>query len=144
MNGVRVLPQINGVVPGWASLRIVVGGVPVNGIKSIDYKDEQEIEAVYGIGQKAIGRGFGQIKHSGSIELERSEVESLRQASDTGRLQDLAPFDIIVQFVPVDSTVIATHKLLGCIIKDDEVSYKNEDTSNYTTFSLFITDIIWK
>lgn len=144
MNGIRVLPQINGVVPGWASLRIVVAGVPVNGIKSIDYKDEQDVDAIYGIGQKSIGRGYGQIKHTGKIELERSEVEALRQASDTGRLQDLAPFDIIVQFVPVGSTVIATHKLLGCVFKNDEVSYTNEDTSNFTNFDLFVSDIVWK
>ena len=102
MNGLRHIPQINGVLHSWSNLSVVINGVPVTGINKISYKDSQTIENIYGAGQAPVGRGYGKIECTPSIGLERGEVEAIRTSSPTGRLQDIAPFDIIVQFLPVN------------------------------------------
>ena len=82
--------MINGVVHSWANLSVAIAGVPVTGINKINYKDDQTVDNIYGAGQKPIGRGYGKIEYSATIGLERSEVEAIRAASLTGRLQDIA------------------------------------------------------
>jgi hypothetical protein len=143
-NGLRYVPMINGVVHSWANLVVAITGVPVTGIKKISYKDEQEIEEVYGAGQDPVGRGYGRIKCTGSITLERGEVEALRAASPTGRLQDIPPFPITSQFLPVNGQKIVTHRLLNVQFKNDGVEVSEGDTSNYTEFELAIGKILWK
>lgn len=141
MNGLRYVPMINGVVHSWANLVVAITGVPVTGIKKISYKDSQKIENVYGAGQKPIGRGYGRIEYSGSITLERGEVEALRAASTTGRLQDIPPFTITVHFLPVNGQKIATHILVNAQFKDDGVESSEGDTENYTDLELVMDDI---
>ena len=143
MNGTRTATMINGVLPSWSNLAVVVAGVAVNGINKIDYSDKQSMDNIYGIGQRPIGRGYGRIECAATIGLERSEIEALRAASDTGRLQDIAPFDIIVQFIPAGGTIITTHKILGCQFKDDDLSLSEGDTSNYTDCELIVSEIVW-
>ena len=133
--------MINGVVHSWANLVVAITGVPVTGIKKISYKDSQTVDNIYGAGQKPIGRGHGRIEYSGSISLERGEVEALRAASPSGRLQDIAPFTITVQFLPVNGQKIVTHCLLDVQFKDDGVELSEGDTSNYTDFELVIGEI---
>ena len=141
MNGLRYVPTINGVVHSWANLVVAITGVPVTGINKISYKDSQTVDNIYGAGQKPIGRGYGRIEYSGSISIERGKVEALRAASPTGRLQDIAPFPITVQFLPVNGQKIVTHLLLDVQFKDDGVEVSEGDTSNYTEFELVIGEI---
>ncbi len=89
MNGLRYPVMINGVVHSWSNLVVNVAGMVVTGITVLNYNDEQQIDDIYGAGQKPIGRGYGRITSSGSITLLREEIESLRAASSTGRLQDI-------------------------------------------------------
>ncbi len=141
MNGLRHAPMINGVVHSWANLSVAIAGVPVTGINKINYKDEQSVDNIYGAGQKPIGRGYGKIEYSATIGLERSEVEAIRAASLTGRLQDIAPFDIIVQFLPVNGQKIVTHRILNAQFKSDGVEVSEGDTSNYQDFELVVGEI---
>lgn len=141
MNGLRYVPMINGVVHSWATLAVAITGIPVTGIKKISYKDSQTIENVYGAGQKPIGRGYGRIEYSGSITLERGEIEALRAASTTGRLQDIPPFPITVQFLPVNGQKIVTHILVNVQFKDDGVESSEGDTENYIDLELVMDDI---
>jgi len=143
LNGIRYAPLINGVEPSWASLTVIVAGVIVTGITAIDYEDDQVIENVYGAGQQPVARGYGNISCKGSITLLRSEVESIRAASSTGRLQDIAPFDIVCSFVPVTGGTIITHKLRNCQFKKDSTGLKQGDTKNETAMDLEISNIEW-
>lgn len=133
--------MINGVVHSWANLSVAIAGVPVTGINKINYKDDQTVDNIYGAGQKPIGRGYGKIEYSATIGLERSEVEAIRAASLTGRLQDIAPFDIIVQFLPVNGQKIVTHRILNAQFKSDGVEVSEGDTSNYQDFELVVGEI---
>ena len=114
INGLRTPPLINGVEPAWANLTVNIAGVPSVGITAIDYDDKQTIENIYGMGQTPIGRGYGNIEPTASITLLMSEVEAIRAASPTGRLQDIAPFDIVVSYTPVNATKITTHRIRNC------------------------------
>ncbi len=143
MNGIRFTPLINGVEPSWASLTVVIGGVVVTGITGIDYEDDQVIENVYGAGQQPVARGYGNIQCKGAITLLRSEVENIRTASATGRLQDIAPFDIVCSFVPVTGGQIITHKLRNCQFKKDSTTLKQGDTKNEQVMDLEISHIEW-
>ncbi|MDR3226051.1 MAG: hypothetical protein LBT56_00065 [Prevotellaceae bacterium] len=144
MNGIRHLPLINGVEPSWANLVVAIAGVPEVGITKIDYADKQTIDNVFGAGQRPVSRGYGNIEASCSITLLRSSVEAIRTASTTGRLQDIANFDIIVCFIPVGSTLITRHTVRNCQFKDDSLAIAQGETKNETTFELICSHIDWK
>jgi hypothetical protein len=143
MNGLRHTPEINGVVYSWSNLIVNIAGAEITGITKVNYSDEQEIESVYGAGQRPIGRGYGRITSSANITLYRDEVEVIRGASPTGRLQDIDSFDIIVQFVPVGGKAIITHRIRGAQFKSDGVDVSEGDTSNTVDFDLIVSQIEW-
>lgn len=144
MNGLRQVPLINGVEPSWANLTVSIASLPENAITAIDYDDDQDMENIYAAGQTPIARGYGQIKAGAKITLLRSAVESVRASSPTGRLQDIAPFDIVVQFIPMDGGTIITHKIRNCQFRKDSVSTKKGDMSIETDFDLITSHIEWK
>lgn len=144
MNGIRNNTLINGVLHSWSNLSVNIAGMLVTGINKISYKDSQTIENIYGAGQVPVGRGYGKIECSATIGLERGEVEAIRASSPTGRLQDIAPFDIIVQFLPVNGQKIVTHVIRDVQFKDDGLDAKEGDTSNFTDFELVVGSIKWK
>ena len=141
MNGLRYNSMINGVVHSWSSVQVVMGGVPVTGINKIDYDSKQTKEAIYGAGQNPVGKGYGKIENSCTIGLLREEVEAMRAASPTGRLADLAPFNIIVQYLPVNGQKKVTHRILGAEFTNDGGELNEGDTSDYNEYELLVSDI---
>jgi hypothetical protein len=141
MNGLRHLPLINGVEPSWANLVVTIAGVPEIGITKIEYSDKQTIDNIYGAGQLPVSRGYGNIESSCSITLLRSSVEALRAASLTGRLQDIASFDIIICFIVANTTLITQHVVRNCQFKDDSLALAQGETKNETTFELICSHI---
>jgi hypothetical protein len=144
MNGLRQVPLINGAEPSWSNLIVNISGLPENAITAIDYDDDQDMENIYAAGQTPVARGYGQIKPTAKITLLRSAVEAIRVSSPTGRLQDIAPFDIVVQFVPQEGGTIITHKIRNCQFKRDSLSTKKGDMSIETDFDLLPSHIEWK
>ncbi|MDR1984980.1 MAG: hypothetical protein LBQ28_09185 [Prevotellaceae bacterium] len=144
MNGIRHLPLINGVEPSWANLVVTIAGVPEVGITKIDYADKQAMDNIYGAGQLPVSRGYGNIEPTCSITLLRSSVEAIRAASLTGRLQDIGNFDIVVCFIPLNSTLITTHTIRNCQFKDDSLAIAQGETKNETAFELICSHIDWK
>ncbi len=144
MNGIRYTPLINGVEYGWSQLTVNIGGTPIVGITKIDYAEDQTKENIYGAGQRPVARGYGNIEPSASITLLRSEIEAIRASSDTGSLNDIAPFTIIVAFVPLNGGAIVVHKLKNCEFTKDANSIAQNDTKNEVDLPLIISDIDWK
>lgn len=138
------MPLINGVEPSWANLTVTIAGFPETGIVAIAYDDDQDVENIYGAGQQPVARGYGNIKPTASVTLLRSAIESIRSVSLTGRLQDIAPFDVVVCFVPINSTMIIIHKIRNCQFKKDSVGLKQGDTKNETEYELIPSHIEWK
>lgn len=144
MNGLRQVPLINGVEPSWANLAVSIASLPENAIVAIEYDDDQDKENIYAAGQTPIARGYGNIKPNASITLLRSAVEAIRASAPNGRLGDIAPFDIVVQFIPQEGGTIITHKLRNCEFLKDSVSTKQGDMKIETNLPLIISHIEWK
>lgn len=143
MNNNRLIPLINGVEHSWADIAVVAAGVLLVGITEINYADEQVVENAYGIGSNPVGRGYGNITPSADITISRKEVEALRAASPTGRLQDIEPFDIIVAYIPIKGNTKFTHTIKQCSFANDSASWKQGDTHNNVNLKLVPSAIVW-
>lgn len=143
MNNNRTIPLINGVEHSWADIAVVAANVLLVGITEINYADEQVVENTYGMGSNPVGRGYGNITPSADITISRKEVEALRAASPTGRLQDIEPFDIIVAYIPIKGNTKFTHTIKQCSFANDSASWKQGDTSNSVNLKLVPSVIIW-
>jgi hypothetical protein len=141
MNGLRSIPLINGAEPSWANLKVNIAGLHETAITALTFSDEQVIENIYGSGQQPIARGYGNITPAASVTLLRSAVEGLRAASPTGRLQDIAPFDIIVSFLPINGAAVINHKIRNCQFLNDPLDMKQGDVKEEVTLDLLPSHI---
>ncbi len=144
MNGLREVPLINGVEPSWANLKVNIAGFPETAIAAVNYEDDQVLENIYGAGQQPVARGYGNITCKASMTLLRSAVEAMRASSDTGRLQDIAPFDIVVCFIPLNGSTIITHKIRNCQFLKDGLSLKQGDTKEEVVLDMLPSHIEFK
>ncbi len=143
MNGLRHIPLINGVEYSWADVTVSIAGQPVVGITKVDYSDEQQIDNIYGAGQQPVARGYGNITPAASITLLRSAIEAIRPAAASRRLQDIAPFDVIVSFVPLNGGAIVTHRIRNAQFTRDANSIAQGDTKNEVELPLLPSHIEW-
>lgn len=140
MNGI---PLINGVEYGWGDIVCTVAGVPVTGIKSVEYSDEQDVTDIYGAGRYPVARGKGRITCKGKIKLLSSEVNAIVRRAPNGRLQDIAAFPIIVSYIPDQGGVIVHDKLMNCQFKANSRSWSEGDTEQEVELELAVSHIIW-
>ena len=135
-------PLVNGMLGAWADIVVLIGGVPVTGITGVEYDDQQEIVNKYGAGRHPVGRAKGRITPSGKLILYQEEVQALSAQSTTGRLQDLPPFDVIVQYLP-DSGLLVTDKIRNCHISGNARKWKEGDTGQEVELPLVPSHIEW-
>ena len=133
---------MNGKLYDWADIVLVIAGVPVTGITGIEYKDDQDIVAKYGAGRYPVGFAKGRITSTGKITLYQEEVEAMQRQSLTGRLQDIAPFDIIVSYLP-DTGIVSIDKLRNCMFKNNGRGWKEGDTGQEVEIDLVMSHIQW-
>lgn len=133
---------MNGKLYDWADIVLVIAGVPVTGITRIEYKDDQDIVTKYGAGRYPVGFAKGRITSTGKITLYQEEVEAMQRQSLTGRLQDIAPFDIIVSYLP-DTGIVSIDKLRNCMFKNNGRGWKEGDTGQEVEIDLVMSHIQW-
>lgn len=138
-NGV---PFINGTQPAWGDIVVSIGGVPITGITGIEYDDQQEMSNIYGAGRLPVGRAKGRITATAKITLLQSEVQAIQAQSRNGRLQDIAPFDIVVSYLP-DNGVIKTDKIRNVQFLKNAVKWNEGDTSQPVELDLICSHIEW-
>lgn len=136
------IPLVNGKLYDWADIVLTIAGVPVTGVTGIEYKDEQEVEMKYGAGRYPVGFGKGRISCDGKITLYQEEVEAIQRQSPTGRLQDIAPFNIIVSYLP-DTGIVSTDKLRNVVFKNNGRSWGEGDTGKTVEIDLAMSHIEW-
>jgi hypothetical protein len=136
------IPLVNGKLYDWADIVLTIAGVPVTGVTGIEYKDEQEVEMKYGAGRYPVGFGKGRISCEGKITLYQEEVEAIQRQSPTGRLQDIAPFNIIVSYLP-DTGIVSTDKLRNVVFKNNGRSWGEGDTGKTVEIDLAMSHIEW-
>lgn len=136
------IPMVNGMLYSWADVVAAISGVPVTGITAIEYGDDQEVVNKYGAGRHPVGRAKGRITPSAKITLYQEEVEAIQRQAVNGRLQDIAPFDITVTYIP-DSGIVTTDIIRNCQFKQNSRSWKEGDTGQEVKLELVPSHIEW-
>ena len=136
------IPLVNGMLHSWADIVAAISGVPVTGITGIEYGDDQEVVNKYGAGRHPVGRAKGRITPSAKITLYQEEVEALQRQAPNGRLQDIAPFDITVTYIP-DSGIVTVDKIRNCQFKANSRKWKEGDTGQEVELELVPSHIEW-
>lgn len=136
------IPLINGVEYGWADIVSAINGVPITGITAIDYEDKQEVTNNHGAGRYPVSRGKGRITCSAKITLYMSEVLTIQRQAPNGRLQDIAPFDIEVCYLP-DNGIICIDKIRNCQFTENSRKWKEGDTKQEVELTLLPSHIDW-
>lgn len=136
------IPLVNGMLCAWADIVVLIGGVPVTGIVGIEYGDEQEVVNKYGAGRHPVGRAKGRITPTAKLILYQEEVQAIQAQSVNGRLQDIAPFDIIVTYMP-DSGIVKIDKIRNCQFSGNARKWKEGDTGQEVELTLVPSHIEW-
>ena len=136
------IPLINGELCGWADIVVAIAGVPVTGITAIEYEDKQEVENKYGAGRYPVGRAKGKITPTAKITLYKEEVDAIQRQSPNGRIQDVAPFDIIVTYIP-SSGIVTTDVIRNCSFTTNGRPWKNDDNAMVVDLDLVPSHIEW-
>ena len=136
------IPLVNGMLYSWADIVAAISGVPVTGITGIEYGDDQEVVNKYGAGRHPVGRAKGRITPSAKITLYQEEVEALQRQAPNGRLQDIAPFDITVTYIP-DSGIVTVDKIRNCQFKANSRKWKEGDTGQEVELEVVPSHIEW-
>ncbi len=137
-----VSPLINGRSYGWGDIVVNVGALPITGITAIKYEEEQEKEDVYGAGRRPVARGYGRIKASASITLSVETVMALTASAREGQLNRMAPFTIIVSYLP-ESGPIIKDVLMNCEFKKQSRDWKEGDMKKEVELELLVSHIEW-
>lgn len=144
MNGISHVPLINGVEPSWACIEVLVGSlIPETAIVAIAYGESQVKENHYGAGKDVVARGYGNVEPNASITVMKSAVENFRKASPTGRLTDIAPFDIVVSYLPPNSSLKIVDVVKNVEFLEEKVDTKQGDTKIEVTLPLIVSHVLW-
>lgn len=136
------IPMVNGMLYSWADIVLAINGVPVTGITAIEYGDSQDVVNKYGAGRHPVGRAKGRITPSAKITLYQEEVEAIQSQAPNGRIQDIAPFDITVTYLP-DSGIIKTDKIRNVQFTANSRKWKEGDTGQEVELELIPSHIEW-
>ncbi len=141
------MATINGKAYSFSKIAIVLGGVQLMTLSSIDYEVTQEKTNEYGNSPYPVLRGEGAKEFTASVELSFNEIQQLRKLSKElnpdgdGSLVDLPPFDILVMYD--NGQELVRHKLLYCEFTKDGVSGSQGDTNLKYSLELAVGNIIF-
>jgi hypothetical protein len=135
-------PLINGVRHSWASIRLNILGLSIQGLVSINYGSQTMIENHYGAGQLPVDRGEGNYQASASLTLRKYEVERIYSALPPGsQLSDIPPFDIPVIFTQKGSDAQVKNILRNVQFTGDNRSFSQGQTALDVELPLVISHI---
>lgn len=136
------IPLINGSLYSWGDITATIGGVPVTGITAVEYEDKQDVVNKYGAGRYPVGRAKGRITPSAKITLYQEELDAIQAQAPMGRIQDLAPFDLTVTYIP-DTGIVKTDKIRNCQFTGNSRKWKEGDTGQEVELELVPSHIEW-
>ncbi|GFI34958.1 MULTISPECIES: hypothetical protein [Muribaculaceae] len=129
------IPLINGEEYSWGNIKTCINGIVVTGITAIAYGDKQDMQNNYGAGRHPVSRSYGRITPSAKITLYMSEVVAISRTSPTGRMQDIAPFDIEVAYLPPNG-IIVIDKIRNCQFTENKRDWKEGDMNQQVELEL--------
>jgi len=131
---------INGKSYEWSDIIINILGQPFSGVTNIEYTQEQEMENIYGAGNKPVSRAYGNFMPTGKVTILMEEMENIQSIAPFGNIQMIPEFDISVAYLDT-ALVTRTHTLKGCRFKKNERKVNQGDTSIAIEADLIIGDI---
>lgn len=136
-------PLINGINYSWASVKMVLFGVPIVGITKISYKTKQKKENNYGAGYEPVSRGYGMKEYEGSIEIYTDELKRIIASAPNRDLMSIPPFDIQVLFEdPASGAFLTQDTLKMCEFMEEGLDASQNDTKLLVTLPLVIAKIV--
>jgi hypothetical protein len=138
MNGI---PLINGNTYGWADIACNINGAAVTGVTGIEYGESRTVENVYGAGAYPVARGYGRIEATAKLTLLSDEVVALSDAAPNHRLDDIAPFDVVVSYLPANGLKVVHDRIRNCQFKGNSRSWAAGDTSKTVELELVVSHI---
>lgn len=136
------IPYVNGELVGWADIVVTIAGVPITGITGVEYNDEQQVDQKYGAGRYPVGYSKGRITCTGKITLYHEEVVAIQRQAPSGRLQDIAPFNIVVSYLPAQGLPVID-KLRNCLFKKNGRGWSEGDTGKTVDLDIVMSHIDW-
>ena len=134
------IPLINGHEYGWGDIICLIAGNPIIGSQALKYDDKQTIENHYGAGRYPVSRGKGRIESSAKIKSSMPELLAIQAKSVTGRIQDLAPFNIQVSYLPSDGKIV--HDVIRyCQFLANNRKWTEADTAQWVELELIVSTI---
>lgn len=131
-----------GKMQGWTSITLNLLGRDAEGINKLSYDDTITKENVKGAGMYPIGRSATDYEAKCTIGLYKEEVDAIQDALPAGkRLQDIAPFDIVVQY-DIDG-IIKKDIIHNAEFTNRGVDVSQGDGTISTDFELIISHITW-
>ncbi|MGL5690352.1 MAG: hypothetical protein ACRDD8_05955 [Bacteroidales bacterium] len=129
---------INGRAYDWSMIEFAFGFTTdvIPGITAIKWEIDEDVKPNYGVGNKPISRGFGNITYDASITLDYTTQVALQEISPDRTLRGLGEFDIIVQLShPDDSRTVST-TIKGCVFSQSGMDVSQGDTNITKEFKL--------
>lgn len=114
------VPIINGHSYGFASAEIDCRGRIYHGVVSLNWKEENPKEDVYGNARVALSRTSGQYKASGDMEMLLDHAAAL--LADLGPGWSDVPFNIGIQYEEIPGAGTLSVELIGVMLVSAEVS----------------------
>jgi hypothetical protein len=136
---------VNGISYNYASIKINLLGVEPKGIRSINYAAARATQHYYGVGDKPVALGYGNLTFNASFEIQFEDVQAFRdavRATSEGDITKLAPFDISVSFGNAGQ-IPKTHTLKQCVFLDDGVQGSTGDGTFVMSYNILPADIIF-
>lgn len=124
------MPQtaiVQGIAYSWANISVILFGVPLVGITSIEYKRKQKKDNNYGAGTQPVSRGYGQYEYEGSLELYLETWKAVIAGAPDRDPMQIGPFDIPVTYSGQGVTTMKD-TLMACEFIEDPLESKSGDT----------------
>ncbi len=136
---------INGQEYSWGDLSLLMGGRDVCRMTAIDYKTEQSKEPLYGKGNKPIAIQSGNVKHSGTVTILQSELNTLQELArmNFGR-PDILKLNlnaVVCYGNPLQGDVMTVDRLFGIQFTEIPKGMKQGDSNMEIALPFVCTDI---
>lgn len=132
-----------GTLTGWNSVTVNLLGRDLEGITAVSYDDTVSKANAYGSGKMPVGRTEGNYEAKASLDLLKEEVDGIQQSLPPGgRVQDIAPFDILVEYARKDGK-LQTDIIRNAEFTNKAIEVKNGDGSISMKMELIVSHIDW-
>lgn len=119
----------------WADITCTAGGVPFLEIQEISYSTERKIEDHFGVGDRVVSRGYGNVMDAApSMKMSFDELKRLEASAPFGDITLIPPFIVQIIWKPTPQNPITyTDNLYNFQFTSNGRELKQGDTKHFTT-----------